>query len=131
PDGQAVGRLSETAVPDLEAARDRPEDRLQVGADGRHRRDGGDRDQRRDQPIFDCGGAVFVLEQPNERGQHGRLLLGSLTLPIWTATIAKQLNSLAIPTVKSKRRPRNIAFLEQGPALAPIFVLHFTCLADF
>src|SRR5437763_8316718 len=52
-------------------------------ADGAHRRDGGDRDQRGDQHVLDGGGAIIVLHQLAENGQHGNLqknLLGQVTL---------------------------------------------------
>src|SRR5437763_14393182 len=42
-------------------------------ADGAHRRDGGDRDQRGDQHVLDGGGAIIVLHQLAENGQHGNL----------------------------------------------------------
>ena len=41
-----------------------------LAADLAHRGDGGDGDQRGDQRVFDGGGAVVVLHQLAENGQH-------------------------------------------------------------
>src|SRR6516164_4259411 len=42
-------------------------------ADRLHRNDGGNRDQRGDQHVLDGGGAIFVLHQLAENGQHRNL----------------------------------------------------------
>src|SRR5204862_5841060 len=46
----------------LQAAGDRAEDALQIGADGGHRRDRRNRNKGGDQAVFDRGGAALVAE---------------------------------------------------------------------
>src|SRR5262245_11266209 len=57
-----------------------------LAADGTHGGDGGDRDQRGDENVFNGGGAAFVLHQATKNGQHQylqnmKLVISSTGLP--------------------------------------------------
>src|SRR6185503_7255998 len=58
----------------LHGAGDVGQHAVDLGADRAHRGDRGDGDQRGDQRVLDGGGALLVLHQTTENGQHGNPL---------------------------------------------------------
>jgi hypothetical protein len=71
PRGALDGRQPRRRPKGLQIGRNRIEDRAQIGADEAESRDGGNRNQRRDQTVLNRGRAAFVM---NELGEDGHLI---------------------------------------------------------